>query len=260
MSEPLITLKTLINYDIKISEISRISELSGSDNMEERKAKILSIIIQEHIKTGAPVGSGVLVDKYKLEISPATVRNEMSELEESGFIMQPYTSAGRVPTEKAYKYYIESLKDKKIEENLLKELSKILKKKDELALKQVAKKIAQASDNAIIWAFHRRNLYYTGISNLLQQPEFAESNLIYNISSIIDRLDEIVNEVFDNIAYEPEILIGAENPFSNLCSSVLFRYKLENKIGMVAILGPMRMDYEKNMGLMRFIHEKLNLR
>ncbi|MBU4256930.1 DeoR family transcriptional regulator [Patescibacteria group bacterium] len=74
--------------------------------MEKRKQLILYTIIKEHIKTGAPVGSGVLVDKYKLDISPATVRNEMAELENEGLITQPHTSAGRVPTEKAYSLFI----------------------------------------------------------------------------------------------------------------------------------------------------------
>jgi len=84
--------------------------------MNGRKLIILNTIIKEHIKTGAPVGSGVLVDKYRLDISPATVRNEMAELEEEDFIIQPHTSAGRVPTEKAYNLYLSSLKEKQLAE------------------------------------------------------------------------------------------------------------------------------------------------
>ena len=66
--------------------------------MDARKTLILNTIIKEHIKTGAPVGSEVLVGKYKLDISSATVRNEMAELEQAGYIAQPHTSAGRIPT------------------------------------------------------------------------------------------------------------------------------------------------------------------
>ena len=69
--------------------------------MEKRREKILYTIVKEHIATGSPVGSEILVSKYKLGVSSATVRNEMAELEDNGFIIQPHTSAGRIPTEKA---------------------------------------------------------------------------------------------------------------------------------------------------------------
>ncbi|PIQ92916.1 MAG: hypothetical protein COV69_00650, partial [Parcubacteria group bacterium CG11_big_fil_rev_8_21_14_0_20_39_14] len=142
--------------------------------MDERKLIILNTIIKEHIKTGAPVGSGVLVDKYRLDISPATVRNEMAELEEENFIIQPHTSAGRIPTEKAYNLYLASLKEKQLAEKEAEVLRRALKGNDEASFKQTAKEMAKISGNAIFWAFHKNNLYYTGISNLFSQPEFSE--------------------------------------------------------------------------------------
>ena len=141
--------------------------------MDSRKKLILMTIVKEHIKTGVPVGSGVLVDKYKLNISPATARNEMAELEDDGFIMQPHISAGRIPTERAYDLYVEnccSENKKKLSREEIQEFEKSLKNIDEAELKQVAKLLAQKSNNAIFWAFHKHNLYYTGISNLLSPP------------------------------------------------------------------------------------------
>ncbi len=226
--------------------------------MDKRKLLILSTLIKEHIKTGAPVGSGVLVDKYKLDISPATVRNEMAALEEEGFIMQPHTSAGRVPTEKAYNLYIESLGEKKIGKAESQAFEKLLKGKDELSFKQAAKAISKFSSNAVFWAFHRHNLFYTGISNLLSQPEFAQNDLIYGISEIIDQMDEIIDKNFDQFQYGTQILLGSANPFSNLCGSIIVKYKQEGKTGIFGILGPMRMDYEKNLSLIKFISTKLN--
>ena len=140
----------------------------------ERKNDILNIIIREHIKTGAPVGSSVLVDKYKLNISPATVRNKMAELEEQGLIIQPHTSAGRIPTEKAYNLHIKNLSNKEPKQYELKIFEQILKNKNEQSFKQAAKEMSQISNNAVFWAFHKHNLYSTGISNLLSQPEFAQ--------------------------------------------------------------------------------------
>jgi len=225
--------------------------------MDKRKLLILNTIIKEHIKTGAPVGSGVLVDKYKLDISPATVRNEMADLENQGYIKQPHTSAGRVPAEKAYRLYIENLKEKKLntsEEDLL---IRVLQEKTELNFKQAAKLLAKFSGNAVFWAFHRHNFYYTGISNLFQQPEFARASLIYDISAVIDGMDEIIDQIFDQIEEGKSILLGANNPFGDFFGTVLMKYKTVNGAGMFGLLGPMRMDYEKNSALVEFVAGKI---
>ncbi|MBI2914230.1 MAG: heat-inducible transcription repressor HrcA [Chloroflexi bacterium] len=77
--------------------------------LTERRQRLLQFIVDEYVNTAQPVGSGAIVDKYRFPASPATVRNEMARLEEEGFIVQPHTSAGRVPTDRGYRYYVESL-------------------------------------------------------------------------------------------------------------------------------------------------------
>ena len=224
--------------------------------MNGRKLIILNTIIKEHIKTGAPVGSGVLVDKYRLDISPATVRNEMAELEEEDFIIQPHTSAGRIPTEKAYNLYLSSLKEKQLAEKEAEVLKRALKGNDETSFKQAAKEMAKISGQAIFWAFHKNNLYYTGISNLFSQPEFSEPNLIYNISAIIDRMDEIIDDIFSEVK-ETEVLLGSANPFGDSCSTIFSKYRRSGKTGLFGILGPMRMDYEKNLALVKYVAQRI---
>jgi len=225
--------------------------------MDKRKELILKTIIKEHIKTAQPVGSEGLVDKYNLDISSATVRNEMAELEELGFIAQPHTSAGRIPTEKAYNFYLENLSEKRLSEAEVKVFEKLLAEKDEENFKQAAKAMAKISQTAIFWAFHKYDLYYTGISNLLHQPEFRETNLIYDISEVIDRVDEIIGSIFNDLKYGPQILIGSKNPFGAYCGTVVAKYKLGDNIGLVGILGPVRMNYEKNLALVKFINNIL---
>ena len=224
--------------------------------MNGRKLIILNTIIKEHIKTGAPVGSGVLVDKYRLDISPATVRNEMAELEEEDFIIQPHTSAGRVPTEKAYNLYLSSLKEKQLAEKEAEVLKRALRGNDEASFKQTAKEMAKISGQAIFWAFHKNNLYYTGISNLFSQPEFSEPNLIYDISRIIDRMDEIIDDIFNEVK-ETEVLLGSANPFGDSCSTIFSKYRRSGKTGLFGILGPMRMDYEKNLALVKYVAQRI---
>ena len=225
--------------------------------MNERKELILNTIIKEHIKTGAPVGSGILVEKYKLNISPATARNEMAALEEEGYIKQPHTSAGRIPTEKAYSFYLNSLKGKELNSSDLELFEKLLCGRDEKCIKKTAKEMARISGNTVFWATDKDHFFYTGISNLLAQPEFRESDLIHHISSMIDRVDEIIDDMFDDMDFDTKVLLGSENPFGSSCSTILVKYRNDDKEGLFGILGPMRMDYEKNIGLVDFINKKL---
>ncbi|MDD4902621.1 MAG: hypothetical protein PHE24_05820 [Patescibacteria group bacterium] len=227
----------------------------------DRKKQILAAIIKEHIATGAPVGSSNLVEKYKLDCSSATVRNIMAELEEEGFIRQPHTSAGRVPTEAAYRLYLSEVIDKKkvkkIRDKDLREIDLALGDTDEDSMRDTAKTLAGLTDSAVFWAFHKNNLYYTGLSNLFQQPEFVNSGLVYNVSSVIDRMDEIIDNIFEKTGLEAQIMIGEENPFGNFCGAILAKYKRGNQSGLFGILGPMRMDYERNLSLVEYILNKL---
>lgn len=224
--------------------------------MDERKRLILNIIIQEHITTGQPVASNAVVEKYQIDCSPATVRNEMAELENEGWIIQPYTSAGRIPTEQAYNFYIESMSVQplsKKEETLFNSDNQ-----DESEAKQTAKKLAQQSNLAVIWAFHKNHVYYTGVSNLLQQPEFNQSPLVYDISLIIDRVDEIISDIFETVDFSPRILIGQESPFGSFSGTIISRFHGKNSVGLIGLIGPMRMDYAQNLSRMKYILEHIN--
>lgn len=226
----------------------------------KKKQNLLDAIIKEHIATGVPVGSSVLVDKYDLNISPATARQRMAELELDGLIFQPHTSAGRVPTEKAYRLFIDQIKTKTISSLLVNDFEDILNTREtekELVFKKLAKKLAKESELAVFWALHRHNLYYTGISNLLAQPEFAQLNKVYDISNIIDEIDEIIDNIYDDTETGIRILIGTQNPFGDFCGTVLSKYRVDNVEGMFGIIGPMRMDYEKNFNLINYIYNEL---
>src|SRR6056297_4002291 len=79
------------------------------EELDSRKKRILQDIIQEHIISASPIGSRTLAKKYNLDVSPATIRNEMSDLEDLGYLEQPHTSAGRIPSDKGYRYYVDQL-------------------------------------------------------------------------------------------------------------------------------------------------------
>jgi len=224
--------------------------------MNERQELILDIIIREYVETAMPVSSNFLVEKYKLDISSATVRNVMAELENDGLIMQPHTSAGRIPTELAYHWFVNKLEPKKIPSRLADKIT-IAIDLDEIALKNLAKNLAELSGLAVFCAFHRHNLYYTGISNLLSQPEFSQTKLVYDMSVIIDKLDEIINDSFDSFDFGPRITLGENCLFGPFTAGITTKYKLGNNVGVFGIIGPLRQDYEKNWQLINHIYEKI---
>lgn len=227
--------------------------------ISERKKFLLETIIKEYVKTATPVSSGGLVEKYKLEISPATVRNEMMELEEEGYIYQPHTSAGRVPTPIAYELFVSERptgdRKKGLREAEEKSLGQLFQK-EEMAYKATAKAIAELASSAVFWAFHKNDLYYTGLANLFSQPEFKQVNAVCDMSGIIDRLEEIIDDIFEDLDEGEQVLIGTKNPFGNFLSTVLVKYKHNGQSGLFGIIGPMRMDYDRNLALVEFIKQK----
>ncbi|NQU77519.1 hypothetical protein HQ544_02365 [Candidatus Falkowbacteria bacterium] len=209
--------------------------------MNKRQEKLLKSIIDEYVKTAQPVGSNLLVAKYLKNVSSATVRNEMAELEKQGLITHPHTSAGRIPTEKGYKYYLDNF----LKDSALKEVGQLKQTKEP---KQVAKELAEISGLAVIISFTKEDVYYTGISNVFSQPEFHEYNLAYNFTSVIDHLDEVVSQIYDTITETVEVRIGEENPFGADCGLIITK----NNNKLIALIGPIRMDYQKNINLIKY--------
>ena len=118
-------------------------------DLDDRKIKILNAIIQTYLYTGEPVGSRTISKFTDLNLSSATIRNEMSDLEDMGYIVQPHTSAGRIPSDKGYRFYVDNLMKEKIAEvDEMKEV--MIRKADKLdqTLKQVARLLATNTDYA----------------------------------------------------------------------------------------------------------------
>ncbi len=226
--------------------------------INSRQSQLLNSIIREYVDTAAPIGSSFLVSKYGFRISPATVRNEMAVLEKQGYIYQPHTSAGRVPTEKGYKHFVETLGGERKEE-LDHNAEKILEQAAEPttiyndAVKNIAKAIAEISEETILVGFGARDFYYAGIANFFRKPEFKNYEAAVSLAELVDDLDEAMFEIFPMVDKEPKILIGSENPFGNECSAVLVSLDINGKTSVFGILGLMRMDYERNLAVIRYI-------
>ena len=117
--------------------------------LNERKQKILHAIIKNYLDTGEPVGSRTISKYTDLNLSSATIRNEMADLEELGYIMQPHTSAGRIPSDKGYRWYVDMLMEEKVQE-VTEMKEQMLEKADQMEqlLKQAAKVLAANTNYA----------------------------------------------------------------------------------------------------------------
>lgn len=230
--------------------------------MNERQQNLLQIIIAAYVKTAEPVSSKLIAQAGDFDLSSATIRNEMAELEEQGYIFHPHTSAGRVPTEKGYRFFAENYiadfaLNKRAKECLDKVL-KPLKSFEPQAVKDLAKEMAELSGGAVFIAFSDNNFYYTGLANLFSQPEFIEHRLVASLSRVIDHLDKVINKIYKEIDNEVKIEIGSKNPFARDCSCVLTRFEGQKREGILGILGPIRMDYRLNAGLVNYGRELIN--
>lgn len=179
--------------------------MADKDQLDGRKIIILKAIIKTYLETGEPVGSRTISKYTDLNLSSATIRNEMSDLEEMGFIMQPHTSAGRIPSDKGYRFYVNQiLQEKEDEFTEIKEL--MLKRVDrvELLLKQVAKLLAQNTNYAAMISapqYHRNKLKFIQLSKVdagkLLVVIVVEGNIIKN--TIIPARSELSDEGLLNL-------------------------------------------------------------
>ncbi|MEI6288478.1 MAG: hypothetical protein WCP18_02775 [bacterium] len=213
---------------------------------------MLKIIVEEHIDMAVPVSSALIVEKYFSDLSPATIRNEMCELEELGLICQPHTSAGRLPTLKGYEYYIKNFVKTNRTSNESPENFHNLAKNfngNREDVKNLAKELAELSVEAILVGFGDSDVYYTGIANLFRQPEFFEPSRIFSLSDAIDNLDEAMHKTFQSIDIEPKIMTGKASPFGEATALIMVKLPIADGEIFLGILGPLRMNYNKNLGL-----------
>ncbi|MEI7742079.1 MAG: heat-inducible transcriptional repressor HrcA [bacterium] len=220
--------------------------------ISERRANLLKNIVEEYVRTAVPVGSAHLCGQKGFDCSPATIRKEMAELEEEGFIHQPHTSAGRVPTELGYRYYIEHfLKAKDASAPKLESMARDLRgSAPDLrdVMKRFAKALAEFTSHTVIIGFGPTDAYYTGISNLFAKPEFIETGRVATLSSVVDRFDEVVTRIFET-SNGVVVQVGSECPFGDECGSVIAKCTVAKTPILLTLLGPMRMPYDRLLGI-----------
>lgn len=239
-----------------------------------RRESILQLIIEDYIETAQPVGSKQLIDRHKLDVSSATIRHEMAELEQEGYLHQPHISAGRVPTERAYLYYLQHVVEPKKERietedfmssrsetgsQILPEIQSWTLQDDEIILKMYAKRLAELSGETVVVATESHARYYIGVSNLFQKPDFEDLELLRSLSTFFDQFDEVMARIYEDVEDEPVVYIGSSNPFGDAMSTILIHYELRRLQGLLGLVGPLRMNYGRNVALLERARELMRV-
>ncbi|MFV0484781.1 MAG: transcriptional regulator [Candidatus Saccharimonadales bacterium] len=230
--------------------------------MTDRQKEILYAIIEEYAEMAAPVGSITLAKLF--DVSSATIRAEMSRLEDMGYITQPHTSAGRVPTDAGYRLYVNSLQDE-IDMEVAEVDGKVYQDRPMRALEvrissqtRADRAIRSAVDSLVDLtgnlglATIGDQLYIAGLGNLFAQPEFFEREQVQAVAKLLDNIEPWLREVSPNQAIN--VYIGTENPIGKTSNVSLiisrFRSPYSDK-SYIGVLGPTRQSYQRVMSLVR---------
>ncbi|HSX18456.1 MAG TPA: transcriptional regulator [Candidatus Saccharimonadales bacterium] len=222
--------------------------------MTERQEKILAGIVEQYAEVASPVGSSLLARAFG--VSSATIRSEMAELERLGYINQPHTSAGRVPTDKGYRYYVNQLAESELRKPAL-------ENRAERALTArvgvggVPEQTIRTTVDTLVELTHNLGLatigdqlYMSGLSNLFGQPEFMHPGQVQEVARLLDNLEPWLHEAAPN---QPlSVYIGRENPIGRGagCSLIISRFRSPfSDSSYIGVLGPTRQSYRDVMGL-----------
>lgn len=216
--------------------------------MDTRIEQALTCAIEDYIRTAEPISSQSLSKDHGLDVSSATIRNWFALLEEEGYLIQPHTSAGRIPTEAGYRWYIERFENQSLSDADARLIEKALEPENDPRI--VAKVCAELMGLAVFLGSGTSDTYYTGLSQLFSQPEFRDWSRVVSMSSMLDSLDHQLNALRKKVYETPTILIGESCPFGNASSTILLT--LPNQM-LFGVLGPMRMDYRRIRNIMNAI-------
>lgn len=230
--------------------------------LTDRQQKILKAIVEQYAEVASPVGSSLLAKVF--DVSSATIRSEMVELERLNFIKQPHTSAGRIPTDKGYRFYVNNIAENEPKSSPAeRRVEKALASRvigggvPEQVIKNAVDTLVELTHNLGL-ATIGDQLYMSGLSNLFGQPEFMNSEQVREVAGLLDNLEPWLYEAAPN---EPlSVYIGQENPIGRSagCSLIVSRFRSKySDRSYIGVLGPTRQSYRDVMKLVRRTGEAL---
>jgi transcriptional regulator of heat shock response len=252
------------------SKARRDTTNKGGNGVDERKKAILKAVVDNYIQSAEPVGSKVLAGQPGLQVSPATLRNEMAALESMGFLEQPHTSAGRVPTPCGYRIYVDELMQKHDltanEQDKLDQIKQLRMAELDSLLNRAGRIIADLTRTVTVAAagpaVREEQVYVSGEAHLFNYPEYQD------LMRARRTLEYITEQRADLIRQTPvweqngiRVVIGPENAAEELndASVLMAIYPMGGSglKGMIGVVGPTRMDYSRMVSHLGYFAEKL---
>jgi transcriptional regulator of heat shock response len=230
-----------------------------------RRKSVLNSAINRYIKNALPVASDDIAEEF--DLSSATIRSIFSELDESGYLKHPYTSGGRVPTDKGYRYYVDfliqqmELMDEE-KQRIFKDCKRKMRRLED-ALENTSEVISEFTHYAGIVSFleWQDKIFYKGISRILDQPEFKDADKIRLLVRLIEDKRKLLDIINRDFSGKVKVYIGSELGFPEMenCSLIVSSFKLNNQpSGRLAVLGPMRMEYNHIIPAIEYISDVLS--
>ena len=263
----------------------------------DRQKDILWAVIEAYAKKAEPISSKTLAQKRGFNIGAPMIRKEMNQLEQGGFLASPYTSAGRVPTDQAYRLYIQNQLNKSgasgqdvkavktgLTHQETKKVSETLKKDwpdEQSLLREISRLTSKISKElSIAGCIGGADSYIFGFSNLVDEPEFSSLDGINRLMRFMDNADRCFDVLWKSSTFpqsikpygkvrDLQVFIGSENPIKEINEFTLItgKYQLpdgdpfdsaQGRYGFISIIGPKRMNYRRNMALVEYISGCLN--
>lgn len=230
-------------------------------DLTARQVQILKSLIEEYTNTAEPVGSETLEKKHNLSASPATIRNEMVRLEELGYLKKPHTSAGRIPTAMAMKFYVKQLmKEKELsvaEEVALKERVWDYRERAQQCLRAITRSLAEKTHALAVATTNEGDIFIAGYANILDMPEFYDIDITKTLLSSLDEFD-FLQSMFRQYQEDEDvhILLGEDlaprlaGPYGFVFKRYMTPMHMSGEIGVV---GPTRLNYTSIIPTVRYV-------
>jgi heat-inducible transcriptional repressor len=227
--------------------------------LTSRQTQILKALIDEYIETADPVGSSQLEKKYNLGVSPATIRNEMANLTRLGFLKQPHTSAGRIPTSGAMKFYVDQLMEEK-----QMSLADEVKAKEEVwddrgnfdkFINEMTHSLADRTGGMAVTATQDGSVWQAGHGNLFSYPEFANIGICSSLFGFMDEDEQLMDLFFNRFPIETafDVLFTEDLGFRNMpVGIVAAHFNVKGRNGAIGVIGPVRQSYSSLVPVIRY--------
>lgn len=232
--------------------------------LNDRQKDILKLIIISHIQSAMPIGSAFISDI--LDLSSATIRNVMGELEDMDYLSKPHTSAGRIPTTNGYRYYVNNLLELvSVPDNQKKFIEKESYNEGiesiESILERVSHILSVITKYAGIACISSLKFYIEGTSNMVDMPEFRNTQRIRNLLRLFDEKTELLNILNEDLEREGvKIHIGEDDRYEMLkdLSFITANYRVDRqRKGSLGVLGPIRMNYSALIPIVDFLSKTM---